>query len=139
MTPEGKASHESGIRASEWGCRLFRNNSGAFKNPNGGFTRFGLMVNKKKWLAKFRSSDQIGFTPVTITPEMVGKTIPVFTSFEDKAPSFNIHRQFKEGSREWMQKNWCDFVKRFNGIAGFTRGAKDVDQIIKDWIKWAKK
>ena len=137
-TPEAKASHESGIRAAQWGCRMFRNSSGAFKNAVGALVRFGLMENSKRWLARYRSSDKIGFTPVTITPDMVGKTIPVFTSFEDKKAEFKLRETYKHGSREWMQKNWCDFIKSHNGIAGFVRGADDVDKILQEWIKWAQ-
>lgn len=123
------------MRAAQWGCRLFRNNSGGFYDKAGNFIRFGLMVNKKKWLAKFRTSDKIGFTPVTITPEMVGKTIPVITCFEDKKPDFTIRENYKKGSREWMQKNWIDLIKSFNGIAGFVRGERDVDSVINEWIE----
>lgn len=138
-TPEAKASHSSGLRAAEWGSRMFRNNSGSFYSPSGALVRFGLMENMKKWLNKYRSSDKIGFTPVLITPEMVGKTIPVFTSFEDKKETFVIRDTYKKGSREWMQNNWCEFICKAGGIAGFVRGSHDVDEIMSRWVSWVTK
>jgi hypothetical protein len=52
------------------GGRVFRNNVGEYKVGDR-YIRYGLCPG---------SSDIIGWTPVKITPEMVGTTLPVFTA-----------------------------------------------------------
>ncbi len=135
-TPESRASQEVKLRASEWGCKLFRNNSGMLFNQDGVPVRYGLGNISKKFNAKIKSSDEIGWTPVTITPEMVGKTIAVFTAFENKTPGFNIRESYREGSREAAQLKFINIVKQANGIAGFTRSAHDVDQVLEEFVRW---
>lgn len=66
------------IKASELGARLWRNNVGAFKTRDGKWVRYGLQ--------NPGGSDLIGFTPVTITPDMVGMVVPIFTAIEVKRP-----------------------------------------------------
>lgn len=55
--------------------RLFRNNVGVLKDHLGHRVRFGLCVG---------SSDIIGWTPVVVTPEMVGRQVAIFTAYECK-------------------------------------------------------
>jgi hypothetical protein len=136
-TPEAKASQEVKLRASEWGCKLFRNNSGALPNPETGIpVRYGLGNISKKHNAKIKSSDEIGWTPVLVTPEMVGKTIAVFTAFENKTDKFIIREQYPENSREAAQFKFIKIVKRAGGIGGFTRNAADVDRILEEYVGW---
>lgn len=66
------------IRASAIGLRLFRNQVGKYQLPDGRWITSGLCVG---------SSDLIGWTPVTITPDMIGRTLAVFTAIETKAPN----------------------------------------------------
>jgi hypothetical protein len=136
-TPEAKASQEVKLRAGEWRCKLYRNNSGGFIDPNTGrLILFGLGNISKKRNLITKSSDNIGWTPVTITPEMVGKTIAVFTAFEDKTPSFKVQEVYREGSREAAQLKFINNIKHGGGIAGFTRSADDVDKILKEYLEW---
>lgn len=135
-TPESKASQEVKLRASDWGCKLFRNNSGALFNDQGVPVRYGLGNISKKFNAKVKSSDEIGWTPVLITSEMVGKSIPVFTAFENKTPKFKIKESYREGSRESAQLKFINIVKSANGIAAFTRSADDVDHTLKEYVTW---
>lgn len=136
-TPEARSSQEVKLRASgHWHCKLFRNNSGMLYNRDGVPVRYGLGNISKKVNAKVKSSDNIGWTPVLITPEMVGKVIPVFTAFEDKTPKFKIKEQYREGSREAAQLKFINIVKQAGGIAGFTRSSDDVDQILKEYVEW---
>lgn len=60
---------------SKVGCRIFRNNVGLFYTKNGTPVRCGLVKG---------SSDFIGWKQVTITPDMVGKTVSVFCAVEIK-------------------------------------------------------
>jgi hypothetical protein len=57
--------------------RIWRNNVGAMRAPDGTFIRYGLCVG---------SSDLIGFKAVQITSEMVGQWLAVFVAAEAKAP-----------------------------------------------------
>ena len=82
------------------GARLFRNNVGLAYYPGGERVAYGLCPG---------SSDLIGWTPVTITPEMVGDTIAVFTSIEAKG---------KGGVLSKRQIAWLKAVKDAGGLAG---------------------
>jgi hypothetical protein len=135
-TPEAKSSQETGLRAGEWGCKLFRNNSGMLYNKDGVPVRYGLGNISQKYNTKVKSSDKIGWTPIEITQEMVGKTIPVFTAFEDKTPKFKIKDSYREGSREAAQLKFINIVKQAGGVAGFTRNASDVDKLLEEYVTW---
>ena len=54
------------------------------------------------------SGDYIGWTPIEITPDMVGKKIAVFTSCEIKT---------KGDRMSSAQKIWHDTVKKHGGIS----------------------
>jgi hypothetical protein len=69
--------------------------------------------------------DLPGWTEIVITPEMVGRTVPVFTSIEAKAT---------EGGRVSPdQKNWMNQVQGAGGIAGVARSPEEALQIVADW------
>ena len=135
-TPEAKSSQEVKLRAVDYRCKLFRNNSGCLPNREGVPVRYGLGNISKKHNAKIKSSDEIGFTPVLITPEMVGKTIPVFTALEIKTDKFKIKDNYREGSREAAQLKFINIIKEAGGLAGFARNSGDVDQIIQEYVTW---
>ncbi len=132
-TPEGHATDAVKSRLSDWKCRMFRNNTGGMMNPSGAYVAFGLGHTSKKSLETYRSGDQVGFTPVTITPEMVGKTLPVFTNIEIKRLEFNIKLHYSPNTREYAQNNFNNLIIGHNGIAGFARNWEDVDKIMKDF------
>ena len=96
------------ILIANHGCRLFRNQTGALKDEHGRLVRFGLCKG---------SSDLIGFKSVTITPEMVGQKIAVFTAIEVKTPS---------GKATAEQMNFINRVREFGGFAGIARSVQDV-------------
>lgn len=96
------------IMLAQHGCRLFRNNTGAIKDSEGRLVRFGLCKG---------SSDLIGFKPVTVTPDMVGKTVAVFVAVEVKTPN---------GKATPEQVNFVNRVKEHGGIAGIARSVDDV-------------
>lgn len=60
------------------------------------------------------SADLIGYRTVTITPDMVGQRVAVFTALEVKAPG-GTHRVTQE------QRHFLDVVKAAGGIAGIAR------------------
>lgn len=137
-TLEQQAQHEVEITASELGARLLRNNVGACMTDDGRMIRFGLGNTSKRINDFTKSSDLIGITKVTITPEMVGKTVGVFTAIEVKPPSFKIRDKYPEKSRERAQSNFHNFVRQFGGFAGFARNADDLKHIMNHFMEWLK-
>jgi hypothetical protein len=85
---------------------IFRNNNGAFKTPSGGLVRYGLGVG---------TSDFIGWTTQTITEDMVGRSVAIFTAIEVKA---------SDGAATTEQKKFIDLVKKNGGIAKIYKGDK---------------
>ena len=93
--------------------RLYRNNCGSLPDPRTGrLVTFGLARG---------SADLIGWRTVTITPDMVGQQLAVFTSIEVKTPT---------GRLAPMQANWLDAVQNAGGIAGVARSVTDATNIV---------
>lgn len=107
------------MRASAMGARLFRQNTGmAWVGKvirNGHQT---IVAEARPFHAGLcvGSSDLIGWTPVTITPDMVGKQVAVFTALEVK---WGTTRNSKE------QIAFIGKVKESGGIAAFVRSVDD--------------
>ena len=99
------------IMLAPHGCRLWRNNTGAIKDETGRLVRFGLCKG---------SSDIIGITPITITPEMIGKRVGVFTAIEVKKP---------KGMPTDEQVNFIERVRGLGGFAGVARSVEDALEI----------
>jgi hypothetical protein len=104
------------LALSEAGSRMFRNNSGAFKDATGRWVRYGV--------ANPGGSDLIGWTPVKITPDMVGKTLAVFTAVEVKTLKGKISPE---------QTNFIDRVKIDGGLAGVARSREDAIKITNQY------
>lgn len=67
------------------------------------------------------SCDIIGVTPVTITPDMIGRTVGVFTAVEVKAAKGRVSAE---------QERFISAVKRAGGIAGVARSADQAVQLL---------
>ena len=67
------------------------------------------------------SADLIGWRTITITPDMVGRQVAVFTSIEVKTPTGRIRPE---------QQAWIGCVQAAGGIAGIARSIADATQII---------
>lgn len=127
MKESAVASHIR-LAAAQAGVELWRNNVGAFKNETGRVVRYGL-CNDSPILAKcVKSSDYIGITPVTITPDMVGKTIGVFTAVETKESGWRL---LPSDQRGLAQQNFHDIVRKAGGFAGFATDINDFKRIIR--------
>lgn len=87
--------------------RLWRNNVGQLKNDRGQYVRYGLCEG---------SSDLIGLTPITVTPEMVGQKMAVFTAIEVKA---------ERGKLSLDQQNFLSVIRGLGGIAFCARSAEE--------------
>jgi len=93
--------------------RLFRNQVGQLPDPRTGRpVQFGLARG---------SADLIGWRTITITPEMVGRQVAVFTSIEVKTPTGRVRPE---------QAAWLSAVTGAGGIAGIARSVADASQII---------
>lgn len=116
---------------------LFRNNVGAFKGPNGAWVRYGLANDSKQMNQHTKSSDRIGWTPVVITEEMVGKTVAVFTAIEMKEEGYKPSSK-KQHDHIAAQQRFCDTVTRAGGIAGIVDSAEKAVDLVKSWLTGMK-
>jgi hypothetical protein len=108
------------------GGRVFRNNVGEYKVGDR-YIRYGLCPG---------SSDIIGWTPVKITPEMVGTTLPVFTAVEVKKDDAEIRSWKKSKSKRASgQRNFLNCVNDHRGLAVIASDSQTCIEDILDFIK----
>jgi hypothetical protein len=112
MASEQTIQQHIRLACSSGNCRLFRNNTGTLKDANGRPVQFGLCKG---------SADLIGWTTRTITPEMVGTQVAVFTSIEVKTPTGRLRPE---------QQAWLDAVQAAGGVAGVARSVADAQQLL---------
>jgi hypothetical protein len=113
---------------------LWRNNVGAFKSANGQWVRYGLANDSKQMNKELKSSDLIGWTPITITTEMVGHTIPVFTSIEVKEEGLCSTAKMNTDHVKAQQK-WCDGITKTGGIAGIVDSSDMATVLLIEWLR----
>lgn len=97
------------VAVSRLGSRLFRNNVGVATTESGHTIRFGLCKG---------SSDLIGWTPMTVTEDMVGEQIAVFTAVEVKTTKGRVSKE---------QKAFIDAVQNAGGIGVVCRSAEEAE------------
>lgn len=107
MASEQTIQQQIRLACSTGDTRLFRNNTGILRDANGRPVQFGLAKG---------SADLIGWTTRTITPDMVGQAVAVFTSIEVKTPTGRLRPE---------QRQWLDAVQAAGGIAGVARSVDD--------------
>ncbi len=99
------------LTVSKLGTRIFRNNVGTAWNGKNYATKDGKRVIENAQLIRFGlckgSSDLIGYTSKTVTPDMVGQKVAVFTAIEVK----------KKGGKQSPEQ--INFIKRLNDAGGF--------------------
>ena len=101
------------LKLSNGPVRLLRNNTGVLQDKNGRPVQFGLAKG---------SADLIGWKTVTVTPEMVGQQVAVFTSIEVKTPTGRIRPE---------QERWMRVVQAAGGIAGVARSVEDAEALVR--------
>jgi hypothetical protein len=111
-------------RASLMGARLFRVNVGVAwvgevtKNRDGSIT----IRNPRPFKSGVPGmSDLIGWAPVVVTPDMVGKTVAVYLAVETKSA---------RGRASEEQKNFVSAVHKAGGRAGIARTDADLEVIL---------
>jgi hypothetical protein len=112
MTSEQTIQQHIRLACSKGDCRLFRNNTGTLPDKNGRPVSFGLAKG---------SADLIGWTTRTITPEMVGQQVAIFTSIEVKAATGRIRPE---------QQQWLNAVQAAGGIAGVARSVGEAMDLL---------
>ena len=125
------------IEYSASGHRLWRMQSGVFWN--GKSKRFNekqtVMVNKgdvvirkaRRIRVGFEGlSDTLGFTQVTITKDMVGRTIAVFTACEIKTPNVKATKK---------QQNFIRMVNEKGGIAVIARKLEHIFEAVNKFME----
>jgi len=103
-------------------ARLWRNNSGATFDQTGRMIRYGLANESAKINQIFKMGDLVGIRSITITPDMVGRTVGIFMMREVKRPGW----KYTNSPREQAQKNAIDFINALGGDAAFI---SDVNQL----------
>lgn len=68
------------------------------------------------------SSDLVGWATVTITPEMVGRRVAVFTAIEVKTPNVTATAE---------QETFIARVQEAGGIAGVARSPEDAAELLR--------
>ena len=99
--------------------RLFRNNRGAAKTDTGSYIRFGLANDSKQLGDVLKSGDLIGWRPVIVTAEMVGKVIAQFVSVECKAEDWTPPPLDTKDEAAAAQYRWAELVNKEGGYAVF--------------------
>lgn len=117
-TAYDKANAEAA--AALYGATLYRNRRGMVQLPGGGVFPYGLGPNG--------FGDRVGYTPIIITLDMVGRKIAVFTMVESKTPAGVVSDE---------QLKCIEEVRDAGGIAGVARGPDDVVLIYQGWRKRA--
>lgn len=105
--------------------RLFRNNVGegwqgqSRRLPDGSV----LLVNPRRIQFGLHtgSPDLVGLRQITITPEMVGRSVAVFVGIEVKS---------KRGKPSDEQAPFLAMLQAFGALAGVARSAEDAERII---------
>ncbi len=100
---------------------LYRNRRGMLTLPSGGKMPYGLGPNGY--------GDNVGYLTITVTPEMVGRRIAVYTMVECKRADKALHAPDPDDP----QLKYILEVTDAGGIAGFARHAEDAELILERW------
>lgn len=126
MKSESEIQQLIQLEAPKHGCILLRNNSGACVDKTGRLIRYGLgFVSPNQ---PYKSSDLIGWTEITITPDMVGKQVAVFTAIEVKSSTWKS----TNNKREHEQNNFINWVKSKGGIASMINSVDDLIKVLRN-------
>ena len=116
---EAATQAEVRLAAPRHGGVLWRNNVGAWQDPAGHWTRYGLANDSAKLNAHVKSSDLIGFTPVD------GRA--VLTAIECKRGDW----KWSGSKREVAQQRFHNIVRVGGGIPGFARSAAEFEALLR--------
>lgn len=114
------------LEASKRGHRIWRQNTGQGwigKSRVNGSTV--IIENARPFQAGFPGlSDAGGYVMVEITPDMVGRKLPICAQVEVKTATGRVSE---------AQKKFIDHIKSVGGIAGVVRSVKDLEELISGY------
>lgn len=119
------------LEAATLNQTLWRNNVGVLKDARGIPVRYGLANDSKEMNKRVKSSDLIGITSIAITPQMVGRTVAVFTAPEVKAGNWH----YTGTDHEKAQHRFHTIVNAAGGIAGFVKSPEDLRNLVTEYLK----
>ena len=126
MKSESTISKQIQLALTKIGIRVWRNNVGTAWNGTRVIRVKNTVIIENPRIIKFGlcpgSSDFIGFKTVTITPDMVGQRVAVFTGVEVKA---------KTGRVKQIQHDFKNMVNENGGHAVIARSVDDVLEALK--------
>lgn len=128
MKSEAVVQQEVRLALARMGGQVWRNNTGACTDESGRLIRYGLANESAQLNAVIKSSDLIGIVPVTITADMVGKTVGVFVAVECKHEGWHM---IPSDNRAKAQAKYIDIVKDVGGMGGFATCVEDLNGILK--------
>lgn len=127
---EGNISNLILLAVSKVGSRMFRNNTGVgWQGETKRTTTGGLIIDSPRPLRAglcTGSSDLIGWTPVEITPDMVGRKMAIFTAVEVKKNS---------GRTSKAQLNFMNRIILDGGIAGVATNEVQAVKLIQNFSR----
>lgn len=101
------------LAASAQGVTLFRNNVGVLQDRAGHYVTYGLAVG---------SPDLIGWQPVTIGPEHLGRRLAQFVGIEAKTET---------GRLSEPQRAFLGALERAGAVSGVVRSVGDLDNLLR--------
>lgn len=122
MQPERDLLRELLRAASALGARLFRNQIGAYRLARPQCIecqRFGRVLTSGLCVG---SSDLVGWVPVVIGPEHLGRTLAVFCGVEAKRA---------DGRLSEPQRAFLAALERDGAVSGVARSVADLHDIIR--------
>ncbi len=113
-----EAAVDKGIGA--WGKtkggELHKNRRGMVNLPGGGMFPYGLGPNG--------TGDRVGHLPILITPDMVGKRLPIYCEIEAKTETGRLSPEQKE------RQAYLSIIGAIHGVA---RNLEDCEKILEKW------
>lgn len=125
---ESAVMQRTQLELARHGALVFRNNSGACEDKTGRIIRYGLGHTSAQQVRSWASSDLIGVVPVTITPEMVGRTVGLFAAVECKKSDWHIT---PGDARAQAQLRFIELVRSVGGIGGFVTDPAQVAGLVR--------
>lgn len=117
------------LAISKTATRLFRNNVGsAWLGPVINHSPHQVVIanpTRVTYGLGVGSSDTIGWTPVKITPEMVGETVAVFTAIEVKMPGAKLRKE---------QAAFGNAVECAGGIFAVAHSVDEALSAVREWV-----
>lgn len=122
--------------ASELGARLFRNQRGVYtiaQDDCKSCQRFGRKISTGMANG---APDLVGWMPVVVTPDMVGRTVALFVGIEAKRPGteLSVHGYRAEPGRlSEDQRRFLTALETAGAVQGVVRSVAELETVLAPW------